>query len=118
MIIDGTNAEHIAAYFPKFVDCKRGLSKRRARRIKQQPPDLTNLLLDGEHTVTSAGKEFLKFDNHSRTDRIILFSCDESLKILAESKQWHIDGTFKIAPKFLNYFFFLILFLLLNPIKI
>ncbi len=99
LVKDGINKERIAAYFPKFSRCKRGLQHRRARSIKQQPTELSDLILEDGATVTSDGKAFLKFDNHSKTDRIIIFGCDESLKILAEAKQWHIDGTFKIAPK-------------------
>ncbi|CAF1119281.1 unnamed protein product, partial [Brachionus calyciflorus] len=43
--------------------------------------------------------KFLRYDNKSELNRIIIFIDDKLLKILSDSKQWFMDGTFKTAPK-------------------
>ena len=43
--------------------------------------------------------KFLQYDNKSPNLRQIIFACDETIKLLASSKTWHIDGTFKACPK-------------------
>ena len=40
----------------------------------------------------------IRYDNHDRINRIMLFISDECIEILASSNRWHFDGTFKICP--------------------
>ena len=42
---------------------------------------------------------FLRADNKSPDYRLIIFGCDQTLKILGDSKDWFMDGTFKCAPE-------------------
>ncbi|CAF0933116.1 unnamed protein product, partial [Brachionus calyciflorus] len=72
----------------------------RQRRVYFQ-----NLKIEGEYTETVKGDLFLRFDNQSEENRIIIFVDNESLKILSESKYWLMDGTFKCAPKNLEQLF-------------
>ncbi|XP_016664947.1 uncharacterized protein LOC107885764, partial [Acyrthosiphon pisum] len=47
------------------------------------------------------GQQFLLADNKSTTgERIVLFSTDDSLKMLTEAKTWYCDGNFNLSPKY------------------
>ena len=56
-------------------------------------------MIQDDFTLTAAKKRFLQMDNKSRSDRIVIFVCDISIKLLAMSEEWYMDGTFKEAPK-------------------
>lgn len=62
------------------------------------PSDFSNLEITGEYCVTAENKEFLRYDNKIELKRNLVFLDDESLKILSESDEWFMDGTFKSAP--------------------
>ena len=48
---------------------------------------------------TLKGEDFLKYDSGMEDDhRILIFSTDEMINVLAQNPQWMADGTFKIAP--------------------
>ena len=42
--------------------------------------------------------EFLKFDSGAEENRILIFSTDENLRMLARAQQVFADGTFKTTP--------------------
>ena len=44
------------------------------------------------------GNIFVKHDNHSAKNRIIVFGNDNCVLHLAQSPMWYIDGTFKVIP--------------------
>jgi hypothetical protein len=44
------------------------------------------------------GVDFLKFDSCAGDDRIVIFWTDHNLRLLAQSPNWHCDGTFKLCP--------------------
>ena len=62
------------------------------------PSDFVQLDITGEFALTTGGMPFLRFDNKSEDNRIILLGCDKTIKILGESIEWFMDGTFKAAP--------------------
>ncbi|RNA13080.1 Ragulator complex LAMTOR3 [Brachionus plicatilis] len=76
-----------------------GLQKSRTKLMPTIPKDFSSLVINGEHAITTSGEEFLRFDNQSSSNRIIIFVDDYSFKILSESEEWFMDGTFKSAPK-------------------
>ena len=50
--------------------------------------------------INKEKKHFLRYDNDDKTgNRILVFFSDEGAKIMFESKEWHINGTFKKCPK-------------------
>ena len=48
--------------------------------------------------MTKEGEPFLLFDSGPTEDRIIIFSTARNLRLLASSKHWYGDGTFKTVP--------------------
>ena len=98
-----TNEENIdpiivAARFKRFNKLKSTLSKRRAKILPKQPNDLADLdLTDLFKDITHHNLNLLH-DNKSQTSRSIILGSQDSIKTLAESTTWHIDGTFKCSP--------------------
>jgi len=45
-------------------------------------------------------ERFLLHDNRNLHERIILFSTDYGLSLLAEAQIWFVDGNFGLAPNF------------------
>ncbi|RNA23729.1 Ragulator complex LAMTOR3 [Brachionus plicatilis] len=94
----------IAAKFPSFKKLSNTLHKRRANKLPSIPDEFSKLEITGEYTVTANNNAFLRYDNKAN-ERIIIFVDDESLKILGESEEWYMDGTFKSAPIQLSQLF-------------
>ncbi|RNA21958.1 Copia [Brachionus plicatilis] len=93
----------IAAKFPSFKKLSNTLHKRRANKLPFIPDEFSKLEITGEYTVTANNNAFLRYDNKAN-ERIIIFVDDESLKILGESEEWYMDGTFKSDPIQLSHF--------------
>ncbi|CAF0706422.1 unnamed protein product [Brachionus calyciflorus] len=89
----------IAAYFPDFNKISRTLNKIRSSNKPSIPEDFSSFELSGEYTKTSTQNEFLRYDNRSKTNRIMIFVDDGALKMLSEATDWYMDGTFKSSPK-------------------
>ena len=53
---------------------------------------------NGEFALATGRMPFLRYDNKSENNRIILLGCDQTIKILGEANDWFMDGTFKSAP--------------------
>ena len=57
-----------------------------------------------DYNLTEVGNRFLlsqtKVKNGSNDERVLIFCSDVGLKVLAESKRWHVDGTFYTAVQF------------------
>lgn len=78
------------------------------RAFPTAPDDLTTFEVDekfkfifGFATLLSTEKETLPFllaDSGKGTNRILIFGTDQTVRLLANSKQWHLDGTFKVVP--------------------
>ncbi|KAK4884135.1 hypothetical protein RN001_000406 [Aquatica leii] len=56
------------------------------------------LVIPDEYLQDSRGEPFLLFDSGLSEDRILLFSTERNLSYMEHSRQWYIDGTFKVAP--------------------
>ncbi|CAF0924498.1 unnamed protein product [Brachionus calyciflorus] len=92
-------ARVIAAKMPSFKQMSSGLQKIRQKLIPTIPSDFSKLDISGDYALTTNKKEFLRYDNKSNSNRIIIFVDDQSLEILCHSDQLFMDGTFKSAPK-------------------
>ena len=90
----------VAAKLPQPSSWKRSL--RRARQTADvalpNPQSRTELQIPREICLLDDGEDFLKFDSGAGDDRIIIFSTDRNLRLLAQSPNWHCDGTFKSCP--------------------
>ena len=89
----------IAAYFPTYEKITNTLRKIRASKKLTIPADFSTLDVAGEFTITQSEKEFLRYDNKSKSNRIMIFVDDDAFEILSESSEWFMDGTFKCSPK-------------------
>jgi len=51
-------------------------------------------------TTGPCNQQFLQLDNgKDAEERLLIFATDESLKLLADSNAWFLDGTFSVVPK-------------------
>ncbi|CAF0990615.1 unnamed protein product [Brachionus calyciflorus] len=81
------------------------------------PNQIEDINFDGEYneyTLTNCKKRFLLFDD-KKEDRILCFSSNIQLEILAKCTRWHVDGTFKACPS-LFYQVYLIITLSLKHV--
>jgi len=49
-------------------------------------------------TKTTDGNLFLQYDSGINTDRILIFSTTNLLKLMTQCNNWFCDGTFSSAP--------------------
>jgi hypothetical protein len=57
------------------------------------------MTLDFDFDNEFEGHDFLKGDIRRKTDRHLIFATEEGLSLLAKSKTWYMDGTFKVVSK-------------------
>lgn len=79
---------------------------RSIQRIKHQnqspypiPQTFLDLSIPPILQVTYSNERFLIFDNESTTNRILIFSTPQYLKLLSDSSRWFCDGTFRTCPR-------------------
>lgn len=84
-----------------------GSLKRSAQRVRGRnelppplPTTLENLIIpdDDRYRTTAGGSQFLLYDSGPGNNRIIIFATEQNLRMLAQSRHWFADGTFKTAP--------------------
>ena len=83
---------------PDYDTIRTGLGKLRREETPLLPKSTLAIDLDGQYLVTIYGQRFLLFDTQIGSQRIIAFSSNFQMEILAKSIQWHVDRTFKTAP--------------------
>ncbi|CAF1006865.1 unnamed protein product, partial [Brachionus calyciflorus] len=74
----------IAPYFPSFQKISSTLSKIRSSNKPSIPDDFSSFEITGEYTRTTQQKEFLRYDNKSKTNRIIIFIILNPIRIMAD----------------------------------
>ena len=89
--------EEFSLACPDFENVRHGLSKLRRKETPLLPKTLITIDIDGKYCLTSYHQPFLLFDTQDN-NRIIAYSSEYQMEILAKSTQWHGDGTFKSAP--------------------
>ena len=94
-----TASRSVAANLPAPALLTRAINYN--RKIKDHrpvnPTSLADLEIPAKYTLTLNDEPFL-LANLGTADRILIFSTDSDLKQLADSSNWHVDGTFKCAP--------------------
>jgi hypothetical protein len=91
----------VSALLPSNDACRRTLRNIRAKHRPRDPASLDELVVTDEWMMTSGPnpRPFLLYDNGTDADeRILIFTTDENLQLLANSSHWFMDGTFDIAP--------------------
>lgn len=88
-------------------------SQRTIERIRQKiqmpypnPVSVADINIPAALQVTSRNLNFLLWDSgENDPHRIFMFGTEENLNVLEEHRNWHVDGTFKVAPElFLQLF--------------
>ncbi|RNA02875.1 Ragulator complex LAMTOR3, partial [Brachionus plicatilis] len=88
----------IAANLPQLKRIANTLHKKRGKKLPSIPNVFAELVIEGEYSLTTDKNQFLRYDNKSPDKRIIIFLDDQCLKIMSDSEEWFIDGTFKASP--------------------
>ena len=85
--------------FPKFLDIKKQLLSRRREMIPPDPKAMSDIDFSLPVFLTKNGENVVKGEQVlSDGRRVILFTTNEHLKILARAHQILGDGTFRITP--------------------
>lgn len=78
------------------------ICRKRAKLVPHEPKTATELILDGD-VRTYSDEDFLLYDNVEFLDgtdrRMVVFATNQNMEILAKSKHWIMDGTFKTCPR-------------------
>lgn len=79
--------------------------KRTVQRLRQQengappnPNSLEDLEIPDRYRLTDAGEQFLLWDSGPGPNRILIWATERNLDLLAQSRHWYADGTFKTVP--------------------
>ena len=85
---------------PKESSLKRTLQRARhvAESCPPEPASLLQLVLREEDKVLSNQERWLLFDSGPVSDRLLIFSSQENLRLLRQAQMVFSDGTFKCAP--------------------
>ncbi len=92
--------EAVSGQMPSVALIKRTVQRTR-HRINAPPPNPANLrelIIPESFTKTRLGENFLLFDSGASDNRILIFSTQRNLQLLANCEHWYVDGTFKTAP--------------------
>ncbi len=96
-------SEAAATQLPPFRTMRRTL-----RRTKQQtndplpiPPSVDDLDIPEKYQRTTNNEQFLLYDNRDDdgAPRMLVYATPHNLRLLARSRHWFMDGTFKIVPQ-------------------
>lgn len=84
------------------------MAQRVLHKIEDNPPaprNIDDIAITGTYTVTGKNESFLLSDTGVGTDRLLIFSTIRNMKLLANSKDIHADGTFKSSPQHFEQMF-------------
>ena len=89
----------VAAALPQTSSLKRSIRRvRQEEQCRSTVNHRNQLILSEEDTKTNKGKAFLMFDSGEVEDRMLVFSTEKNLNVLASCKHYFMDGTFKTVP--------------------
>ena len=86
---------------PSMELCKQTVRRERRRQQLPLPPNPVHrrdLVVPVHLRSTRKGDNFLLWDSGPENDRILVFGTDANLQILKATREWHLDGTFKVCP--------------------
>jgi len=100
------SSQAISGALPSVAAMKKMIERLRCRKNAPpvNPSTLSEIIIFEPYTLTLSNNSFLLYDSGSDdVNRILLFSIEQNLKILASDQcHWFIDGTFKSSPQFFS----------------
>lgn len=93
------------AQLPKLESVKRTIRTHKSRSEENcgNPTCAAEILVPEKYKVTLKQEPFLLFDSgYGDVNRMIIFASQKFFSLLADSRTWYADGTFKVVPE---YFF-------------
>ena len=93
------------AQLPKLESVKRTIRTYKSRSEENcgNPTCAAEIIVPEKYKVTLKQEPFLLFDSgYGDVNRMIIFAAPRFLSLLADSRTWYADGTFKVVPE---YFF-------------
>ncbi|KAL5237010.1 hypothetical protein ACI65C_004420 [Semiaphis heraclei] len=101
--ISNVSSQAISGALPSVAAMKKTVRRLRCRKnaLPVNPSTLSEIIIFEPYTLTLNNNSFLLYDSGSDdVNRILLFSTEQNLKILASDQcHWFIDGTFKSSPQ-------------------
>lgn len=89
----------IKPVLPSATQMMRTVQRMRAKgKCPKNPSSLEELDFPDDYTKTLDGQDFLIFDSGPGEERILIFSTEENLNLLASCSSIYMDGTFGVAP--------------------
>ncbi|RMZ95560.1 hypothetical protein BpHYR1_038462 [Brachionus plicatilis] len=92
-------SEIVADFFPREEIARVICSKNKNKNVPTEP---SLELSDDQKTILVNGQKetFLRFDNQNKDkNRVLIFISNTGIEILKKAEEYHLDGTFKNAPK-------------------
>jgi len=89
------------ATVPTYRSVESIIRRQRLENIPKLPVERKDINITGSWAETIDGNRFLINVPNDPNDpnKMLVFASDEDLRLLAESKIIHVDGTFKVCPK-------------------
>jgi len=87
----------VAEKLPTYQSCHSSLYRQRSKTLPKLPKTTNEIDLQGEWTRTTAGERFLLV-NDGDQEKIVIFSTDKNLQLLADNSTIFGDGTFYTCP--------------------
>lgn len=98
----------VAAHMPSKSALKQMVIRCKKSEIPTAPDDIATFEIPeelkfvkgfaGQMSTEKEKLPFLLADSGKSKDRILIFGTQQLVRLLASSKDWHVDGTFKVVP--------------------
>jgi hypothetical protein len=96
----GVPPEEVAQKLPERRSMKRMVNRVQSSRRPPNPKTIRDLVITAPYNTTLRGDPFLLYDSGQEdADRLLIFTTDENLRVLAMCDQVFSDGTFKTVPE-------------------
>ncbi|XP_003367923.1 conserved hypothetical protein, partial [Trichinella spiralis] len=93
----------ISGHFPLFRRLRAAMYGHRAKRFPRLPEHRHDLVIPDQFKATKSGEDFLLCQSNCR--HILVFATGTNIRLLAASRTWGMDGTFKIIPQWYQQLF-------------
>ncbi|KAE8739816.1 hypothetical protein FOCC_FOCC014684 [Frankliniella occidentalis] len=92
-------SDKTAMKLPKFRNLKKMVRRVKRRDLPPEPKELMDLEeIPRQFRTTLKGDRWLLHFDPEEDQRVIIFTTDKHLRLLARATYWVMDGTFKVAP--------------------
>jgi hypothetical protein len=93
--------DQMVARLPNFKYIKRNIQRQRQQNdLPKLPLDKNFNIIPTTLTTTFKNEKFLQFDSGPGDNRLLIFASINQLKILEDTEEILIDGTFKVCISF------------------